>query len=43
MLFIRRYRKMKKAAFLKNLLEENKEIISISPEKPTLEEIFYKV
>jgi ABC-2 type transport system ATP-binding protein len=32
-----------KAAFLKNLLEENKEIISISPEKPTLEEIFYKV
>ncbi len=32
-----------KSVFIKKLLDEKNEIISISPERPTLEEIFYNV
>ena len=32
-----------KKIFIQNLLTENKEIISLANEKPTLEEIFYNV
>ena len=38
-----RIEQQEKTKFIKNLIDNNIDVISIVPEKPTLEEIFYEV